>query len=117
MEPGHLGEAQTGLYGQQNEGVITPARPRTLIRSSQQGIDFGACEELDQGSCGAFIGDGEHPLDLCGIDWYLESCKTKERAQSRQAQIAAASADALLLLQVIQKRHDQGRIDLLEVEP
>src|SRR5208283_1697752 len=33
LESGHLREAQAGLYGQQNEGVITPARPSALIRS------------------------------------------------------------------------------------
>ena len=32
--------SQTCLYCQQNEGVITSARPSELIRSGQQGIDF-----------------------------------------------------------------------------
>jgi hypothetical protein len=48
FESGHLGQAQTCLYGQQNEGMITAARPCALIRSSQQGIDFGTCEKLDR---------------------------------------------------------------------
>jgi len=47
----------------------------------------------------------------------LESCETKERAQSSQAKIAAASAEALMPFQVIQKRRDQGCIDLLENQP
>jgi|GEM_PF-2444412 hypothetical protein len=35
LESAHLREAQAGLYGQQNEGVITAARPSALIRSRQ----------------------------------------------------------------------------------
>src|SRR5436189_4572844 len=39
FEPGHLGYAQTRLYGDQEEGVIAPAKPGVRIRSGQQGID------------------------------------------------------------------------------
>ena len=44
--------------------MIAPTRPRELIRSSKQGIDFETSQELDQGAGEAFAGDGEHALDL-----------------------------------------------------
>src|SRR5258705_9933499 len=97
--------------------MITPARPCALIRSRQQGIDFGTCEKWDQSALKTLAGDGEHPLDLCGMNRCLESGETKERAQGSQAKIAAASAEALMLFQVIQKCRDQGCIDLLENQP
>ena len=48
IESGHLGEAQACLHGDQQKGVITPARPRALIRRGKQGIDFGTRQEVDQ---------------------------------------------------------------------
>ena len=35
-EPGHLRQAQAGLHGHQHEGVIAPAGPCVLIRSSSK---------------------------------------------------------------------------------
>src|SRR5215472_8718646 len=46
----------------------------------------------------------------------LESCESKEGVESGQAQIAAARADASMLFQIVQKRRDQRRIDLLKVQ-
>ena len=114
FEPGHLRQAQTCLDSQQHEGVITPARPCALIGCRKQAVNFGAREEWDQGPREALAGDGKHPLNLCGMSRCLESGETKERANRRQAQIATASADALPLLQMLQERHDQRRVDLLE---
>jgi hypothetical protein len=85
LESGHLREAQAGLYGQQYEGVITPARPGVLIGGGQQDIDFGTSEKLDQGPGKTLAGDGQHTLDLRGVGRRLESCKTKEGVQSCQA--------------------------------
>ena len=59
--------------------MITPAIPSALIRSGQQGIDFGTGEKGDQGARKTLAGDGKHPLDLGGMSRHLESCKTKER--------------------------------------
>src|SRR5204862_2313589 len=84
FEPGHLGKAQTSLYRQQNEGVITPARPCALIRRREHGVDFGTCEEGDQSPCKALARYGEYPLNLCGISRRFVSCEAKEGAQSRQ---------------------------------
>ena len=114
FEPGHLGYAQTRLHGHQEEGVIAPARPGALIRSGQQGIDFGTREKLDQGPGEPLAGNGEHPLDLRGVGGCLERRVAKEGMDRGQPQIPAANAHAVLLLQVIQKRHDQRGIDLLE---
>jgi hypothetical protein len=87
-----------------------------LIRGSQQGIDFGTCEILDQGSRETLAGDGEHALDLCGVGWRLEGGVPEEGMDRGQPQITAPNAQALLLLQAIQKRHDQRGVDLIEVQ-
>ena len=116
-EPSHLGYAQTRLDGYKEKGVIAPAKPGALIRSGQQGIDFRTREKLDQGPREALAGNREHPLDLCGVGWRLEGSVSKEGMERGEAQIPTADAQAVMLLQVIQKRHDQRGVDLLEVQP
>jgi hypothetical protein len=65
FEPSHFRQAQSRLYRHQEEGMIAPAGPGTLIRSSKQCIDFRSRKKGDQGASEALAGDGEHPLDLC----------------------------------------------------
>jgi len=83
FEPGHLGEAQACLHGDQHEGMITSARPGTLIRRSEQGIDFGTRQEMHQGAGKTLAGYGEYPLDLRGMRWCLERRVAKEGVNRR----------------------------------
>ena len=96
--------------------MIAPARPGALIRSGQQGIDFRTREKLDQGARKTLAGNGEHPLDLGGVGGGLEGRVPKEGMERGEPQIPAANAQAVLLLQAIQKRHNQRGVDLLEVQ-
>ena len=90
--------------------------PEMLIRSSQQGIDFGTCEKLDQSPRETLAGDSQHALNLCRVGWHFEGSVPEEGMDRRQPQIPAANAQALMLVQAIQERHDQRGIDFLEVE-
>jgi hypothetical protein len=47
---------------------------------------------------------------------YLEGRVAKERMNRREAQVTAADADTLMVLQVIKEGNDQRRVDLLEVQ-
>jgi hypothetical protein len=47
---------------------------------------------------------------------YLEGRVAKEGVDSGQAYIPAAHAQPSMLLEMIEKRHDQRRIDLLELQ-
>jgi len=96
-EPGHLGYAQARLDGHQEKGVIAPARPGALIRSGQQGIDFGTRQKLDQGSREPLAGDGEHPLDLRGVGGCVKRGVPKEGMERGEAQISTANTQAVLL--------------------
>jgi hypothetical protein len=86
------------------------------IRSKQQGVDLRAGQERDQGAHVALAGNGQHALDLRGVRRRLERRKAKEGMDRGESQVATSNADAAPLLQVIEERHDQGRIDLLEVQ-
>ena len=86
--------------------MIAPARPGAQIRSGEQGIDFRTREELDQGTCKTFAGNSEHPLDLRRVIWYLKRCIPKEGMKRGEPQIPAANAQAVMFLDVIEKRHN-----------
>ena len=94
--------------------MVAPSEPGGLIGRTEQGIDFCTREEADQGTGETLAGDGEYTLDLCRMSRQLESDIAKERADRSQSQITAAYTQPPLLLQVIEKRHDQRCIDLLE---
>jgi hypothetical protein len=112
----HLGQPQAGLHRHQHEGVIAPPGPCVQIWSEQQGVDLRAGQERDQGAREALAWNGQHALDLRGVRPRLKRCEAKERMDRGEPQIAAANADAAPLLQGIEERHYQGRIDLLEVQ-
>jgi hypothetical protein len=77
--------------------VIAPAKPRSLIWRGQQGLDF-------------------RPRWICA-EWAggLECRIPKEGMERGEAQIPTANAQAVLL-HVIEKRHDERRVNLLEVQ-
>src|SRR5881628_909930 len=87
-----------------------------LIRSSQQGIDFGTCEKLDQSPRETLAGDSQHALNLCRVGWHFEGSVPEEGMDRRQPQIPAANAQALMLVQAIQERHDQRGIDFSKLK-
>jgi hypothetical protein len=109
-----LRQAQTCLDRHQDKRVIAPSEPGAPVRSGEQGIDFRTREEADEPAREALAGNSEHTLDLRGVGRQLEGGITKERVYGCQPEVTAANAQALILLQVIEKRHDQGRIDLFE---
>ena len=47
----------------------------------------------------------------------FEGCVVKEGMNCREAQIASANADTLVLLEFIEERDNQRRIDVFEVKP
>ncbi|MDB5773799.1 MAG: hypothetical protein JWM42_4173 [Burkholderia sp.] len=116
LEPCRFRQAQPCLHRHQQKGVITPARPSALIGGGKQGIDFGTGEKGNQGARKSLAGNGENPLDLCGIGRYLEGRVSEEGVDCGETQIATANAYALALLQIIQKCHDQRRIDFLKAQ-
>ena len=102
---------QTGQPGR----VIASAGPGPLIGRGEQSIDFRTGEKLDQGPRETLAGNGQHTLDLCGVVGGFERGVPKEGVERCEAQIAAADSQAVLL-QPIQKGHDLGRVNLLEVQ-
>ena len=69
---------------------------------------------MHQGPREALAGNREDALDLRGMSGCFEGPVPKEGVDGRQPKIPAPHAQPSMLLQVIQKRHDQRRVDRLE---
>ena len=114
LKPGHLREAKASLYRRQHERMVAPVGPGVRARRSEERIDFWAIEKADQGACEALARNRQDALDLQGVFRRLKGRIPKERMDRRQAKVARAHADPVLLFQMVQKLSDQGRGDLLQ---
>ena len=94
--------------------MIAPAEPGALIGCVEQGLDLRASEEMYLTPRKALVGNGQHALDLGGMVRQFERGISKEGVDGGQPQIPTACAQSAMLLQVIEKRHDQRGIDGLE---
>ncbi|NRP75211.1 hypothetical protein ILFOPFJJ_06134 [Ensifer psoraleae] len=69
-----------------------------------------------QRSSVALAGNGKNTLNLSGMLGCFEGGIAKEGMNRREAQVAAADADALVVLQVIKEGNDQRRVDFLKAQ-
>jgi hypothetical protein len=113
----HFRLTQPGLGRDQKKCVIAPPEPRVLIRRGQQCLDLLAGEKVHLGPCEAFCGNGQYALDLGGMIRHLERRIAKEGVDGSEAQVATAYAQFPVLLEVIEKVNDQGRVNGLQYKP
>jgi hypothetical protein len=111
-----LRQSQSGLDRYQHKRVIASTSPGGLVRRSQQGVDLRAGKKADKGSGESLAGNCEHALNLGGLLGRLEGRVAKEGMDRREAQVAAADTDTLVVLKVIKEGNDQRRVDFLEVQ-
>ena len=62
-QAGQLGDAQPGLDGEAEHGVVAAAGPGGAVGRGQQRVGLGVGEVGDQGLVGAFGGDGQDAVD------------------------------------------------------
>src|SRR5215510_4852257 len=93
--------------------MIATTEPCSLIGSSQQCVNLGPVQKLNQSSGVSLIRDCQYALDLLGMSRFLVSRIVKERANGGQTKISTARTDLATVLQVIEKRGDQWSIDVL----
>ena len=113
FDPRDLRQTQPRLNRHQDKRVIASSEPGVAVGGGEQSIDFQTREEADERARKALAGDGQNTLDLRRVGRQLEGGVAKERMNSSQPQVAAAHTQALMLLEVIEKRHDQGCVDLI----
>jgi len=112
-QSGHLGEAQSGLNGEQEKGMVAPSIPSALNGSREQAFNLGMGQEPNQPMRLVLIGNGEDLLDSGRLRRFLEGDIAEERANRGQAKVAGASRVVAIGLAVIEKRGNQWGIEVL----
>ena len=116
LEARQLGNAQAGLHGHQQQGVVAAAEPGVEVGRGQHGGDLRPRQEGDQAPGVALPRDGQHPVDLRGVGRLLEGRIAEEGADRGEPEVAAAGGDPPPRLQVVQEGGDQRGIERREGE-
>jgi hypothetical protein len=115
-QPDQLGRSEAGLERENEERMIAPPVPRHSTRSCKQRVDLGGSEEVDLPAHMSLRRYCEHPLDERAPSRLLQSNVCEERANGRQAHVATPRADAPDLLEVIEKRRNEWRVEVFKRE-
>ena len=116
VEADQLGGAQSGLGGEQEEGVVAAAGPGAAVGGGEQRVELGFGEERDQRAVEALGRDRQDALDRGGVLGVPQRGVAEQRADRGQARVAGAGAVVALVLEVIQERADQRRVEIVDVE-
>ena len=113
-EPAHLGDAQAGLDRQQQQRPVAPTRPRALIRRGQKRLDLDVRQKRNRCAVVALTGDRQDALDQATMARGPQRRIVEKGVDRREADIAAASTGATLLLEIIEKRADHRRVEIVQ---
>ena len=116
FEGSELGCAQPGLDGEQEHRVIAPTGPGVAIGRGEQRLDFGFGQERDQRFLEPLGRDREHAADRVGVFGVFERCVVEQRADCGEPGVAGADAVAAFVLEVIEERADQRRVEIVEIQ-
>jgi hypothetical protein len=114
VQADQLGEAQSGLGREQQQGVIAASEPCRPIGCSKDRLDLGSRQEIHLPLVVALARYRKHALDMGAVGRLLEGHETKERADGAQALAARPNASAALRLEIGQERPSEGRIQIFE---
>jgi hypothetical protein len=108
VEADQLGETQACLGREQQQRVIAASEPCRSIRSGEDRLDLGAGQVSHLAFVVSLGRYREHALDMRAVGRLLERSEAKEGPDGGQAQVAGLDADVPLVLEVLQKRADEG---------
>ena len=115
-EPGQLGDPQPGLGGEGDHRVVAAAGPGGGVGGGEQRAEFRFGEPGDQGLVESLGRDGQDPGDRLGVLGMLQGGVGEHGVDRGEPGVAGARAVAADLLEVVQERADQRRVEVGEVE-
>src|SRR5580658_4807055 len=113
-QTGHFGQTQPSLHGQQEESVVALADPGLARRGGQQRLDFRSDQEVNEWSCVAFTGNGQHALNEGRMLRSLQRGIAEKGPDRRQSEVATTCTVGPLVFQFVQKGSNQGRAKILQ---
>ena len=114
VEVDQLGQAQTCLGCEQQQGVIAASEPCCAIGSGKDFLDLRPRQEMHLTLVVTLARYREHSLDKGAVGRLLEGGEPEERVNGRQAQVARPRARAPLCLEVSEERADESNVQIVE---
>jgi hypothetical protein len=112
-----FGDAHSGLDREEQHRVVAAPDPSGAVRCSEQRVDLAAVEVGDGGLAVAGGGDLEHAGDAGGVLGVSQCGVAEQRVDRREPRVAGAGAVASVLVEVGEKRGDERRVEVRDVEP
>jgi len=91
-QAGELGGAQSGLDGEDEQGVVASAGPGAAVGSVQQRVDLVLVEECDDRAVGPLERDHEHASDVLSVFGVAVLGVAEQRMDRREPQVAGGDA-------------------------
>ena len=115
-EADELGDAQPGLDGEDEHGVIAPAGPGAAVGCGEESVDLGVGEPGDGSPVVSFGGDGEHALDGGGVFGMVQRGVAEQGVDGGEPPVAGADRVVPVDLEVVQEPGDERRVEIGDVE-
>jgi len=116
VQPNQLGNPQTGLDRDQDQGSIATPYPGGSMGNREQGIHLLAVEKLDRSPYVTLIGHRQDPLAMQGMRGLFQSHVAEERVDGCQAHVPCASAVFASAFQLIEEETHEGSIEVFDAE-
>lgn len=113
----HLGQTQARLQSRQQQRVIPATVPGALVRCTQEAIDLGTRQEVDELAIEPLGRHCQDALYLGAVCRHFIGSEAEERSDSSEAQIAHMGGHAPRLLLLVKEGGDERRVELLEGQP
>jgi hypothetical protein len=113
---GQLGNAQTGLKGNEEKRAIAPSNPGVKVWGVEESVDLILSEEFNDPTLKPLARDGEDPLAEERVGRTREGDIAEEGVERREAGVAAASGISALSLEVIEELAEECGVEIGEHE-
>lgn len=113
---GEFGAPKPSLDPNEKERMVSLPRPGAAVRGRQNGLDLLACEKTNRSAVEALVRHRKDALDDGAVARLFKGHVAEERPYRSQADVSASRAVAPALFDVVEKRADQGGIEVLEAE-
>jgi hypothetical protein len=113
---GQLAGAQSGLDGQVKQGVVAASGPGGPVGGVKQGGGLDIGQEGDVGVALTSGWDRQDAGDVGGVFGMAQTRVAKQGVDRGQTGVAGAGAVAAPVLEVVEERGDQRRIQVGEVQ-
>jgi hypothetical protein len=114
LERDDFGDAKSGFYGYEHQGVIAAPYHLRLVGRSQEGVNLIRCEESDLVAVEPALRDCEHTLDEGAMCGFLEGRIPEEGVDCRQPGVTSADGVLAFLIEIDKEAPNERSVEVFE---